>query len=141
MTPAKARRIKSAALNNIYVRQVSSGSEIRVSHQVVPIVTGGRHSRLIGGVVQIYLTPPVDVVDQRLPAIIYPNEKAPPGTPALFRYALLSGTNIGQLEVAIRLKHGNADRIEPSGEGFEVTKFELIGPPPKNPAYAPEPGY
>ena len=141
MTPAKARRIRSAALHNGFVRQVASGSEIRVSQQVVPSVTGGRRSRLVGGIVQIYLTPPVSVVNQRLPGTIHPNQKAPPGTPTLHRYALLSGTNIGQLEVAIGLKSGRADRIEPSGGGYEVTKFELIGPPPKNPAYAPEPGY
>lgn len=141
MTRAKARTIRSAALHNGFVRQVASGSEIRVSGQVVPSVTGGRRSRLVGGVVQIYLTPPVSVVKQRLPGTISPNEKAPPGTPTLHRYALLSGTNIGQLEVAIRLKNRRADRIEPSGSGYDVTKFELIGPPPKNPAYAPEPGY
>ena len=97
MTPAKARRIRSAALHNGFVRQVASGSEIRVSQQVVPSVTGGRRSRLVGGVVQIYLTPPVSVVNQRLPGTISPNEKAPPGTPTLHRFALLSGTNIGQL--------------------------------------------
>lgn len=141
MTPAKARRIRSAALHNGFVRQVASGSEIRVSQQVVPCVTGGRRSRLVGGAVQIYLTPPVSVVNQRLPGTISPNEKAPPGTHTLHRYVLLSGTNIGQLEVEIRLKSGRANRIEPSGSGYDVTKFELIGPPPKNPAYAPEPGY
>ncbi len=141
MTPAKAQRIRSAALNNGFVRQLASGSEIKVSEEVVPSSTGGRRSKLIGGNVQVYLSPPVDVVDQRLPAVIYPNEKAPPGTPTLHRHVLLSGTNISRLEVAIRLKRGNADRIEPSGSGFKVTRFELIGPPPKNPAYAPEPGY
>jgi hypothetical protein len=141
MTPAKAQRIRSAALNNGFVRQVASGSEIRVSQQIVPSVRGGRRSRLVGGAVQIYLTPPVSVVNQRLPGTISPNQKAPPGTPTLHRYALLSGTNIGQLEVVIGLKRGNADRIEPSGSGFKVTKFELIGPPPKSSAYAAEPGY
>jgi hypothetical protein len=141
MTPAKAQRIRSAALNNGFVRQLASGSEIKVSEEVVPSSTGGRRSKLIGGDVQVYLSPPVDVVDQRLPAVIYPNEKAPPGTPTLHRHVLLSGTNISQLEVAIRLKHGNADRIEPSGNGFKITKFELIGPPPKSSAYAAEPGY
>jgi hypothetical protein len=141
MTPAKAQRIRSAALNNGFVRQLASGSEIKVSEEVVPSSTGGRRSKLVGGDVQVYLSPPVNVVDQRLPAVIYPNEKAPPGTPTLHRQVLLSGTNISQLEVAIRLKRGNADRIEPSGSGFKITKFELIGPPPKNPAYAAEPGY
>ena len=139
MTPAQAQRIRSAALSNGFVRQIASGSKIRASRQVVPSVTiGGR--RLIGGSVQIYLDPPVSVVDQRLPAVIYPNEKAPPGTPTLHRHVLLSGSNIGQLEVAISLKGGNAERIEPSGSGSKVTKFELIGPRPKDPAYAPEPG-
>ena len=139
MTPAKARRIRSAAANNGFVGQIASGSEIRVSQQVVPTLTiGGR--RLIGGSVQVYLTPPVSLVDQRLPAVVYPNEKAPAGTPTLHRHVLLSGSNISQLEVSISLERGSAERIEPSGSGFEVTKFELIGPPPKNPAYAPEPG-
>jgi hypothetical protein len=139
LTPAKAQRIRSAAEKNALVAEVASGSEIRVSKQVVPSVAiGGR--RLIGGVVQVYLTPAVSVIDQRLPAVIYPNEEAPPGTPTLHRHVLLSGSNIGQLEVAISLKRGSAERIEPSGSGSKITKFELIGPPPKNPAYAPEPG-
>lgn len=139
LSPAKAQRIRLAAEKNAFVREVASGSEARVSKQVVPSVAiGGR--KLIGGVVQVYLTPVVTVMDQRLPAVIYPNEKAPPGTPTLHRHALLSGSNIDQLEVAINLKHGSAERIEPSGSGFVITKFKLIGPPPKNPAYEPEPG-
>lgn len=139
MTPAKAQRIRSAAVKNGFVRQIASGSEIRVSQQVVPSLTiGGR--KLIGGIVQVYLAPPASVVDQRLPAVIYPNENAPLGTPTLHRHALLSGSNIGQLEVEINLRRGGAERIEPSGSGFEITKFELVGPHPKDPAYAPEPG-
>jgi len=53
----------------------------------------------------------------------------------------MSATNVSKLEVAVRLADGRAVGIEPSGDGYRVTKLELIGPPPNNPAYAPEPGY
>ena len=40
MTPAKAQRIRSAALNNGFVRQLASGSEIEVSERGRAFVNG-----------------------------------------------------------------------------------------------------
>jgi hypothetical protein len=138
---AKARRVESLALHNHFVERIAGDRQITVAGPVARWVTeGGRH--LIGGVVKIPISPPARFTNLRLPATISPNHKAPPGTPTLYRYARMSATNVGELEVAVDLSEGRPVRIEPSGDGYRITKLELIGPSPKNPAaYAPEPGY
>jgi hypothetical protein len=127
-------------LRNSYVRGIVEGSHPGVVDDVVPWVSeGGR--KLIGGRVEIRLSPPVRLVNERLPGMIFPNQKAPPGMPTLHRFARISATNVSQLEVSVELDSGRAASIESAGDDVNVTKIELIGPPPKNPAYAPEPGY
>jgi hypothetical protein len=129
------------ALHSTFVKRIAGDRKIAVSGSVVPwLAEGDRH--LIGGVVKIPISPPAKFTDLRLPATISPNHKAPTGTPTLYRYARMSASNVGELEVAVDLSEGRPVRIEPSGDGCRVTKLELIGPPPKNSsAYAPEPGY
>jgi hypothetical protein len=139
LTKGRARKIRAAALHSRFVRQVSAGSQIRVSKVIPWVSEGGRE--LLGGVIHLYLSPSVEFDNQKLPATISPNQKAPPGTPTLYRYIRMSAANVGELEVQIKLENGRAVRIEPAGEGYKVTKAELIGPPPKSSAYAPEPGY
>jgi hypothetical protein len=140
LTKAKAQRIRSLALHNRFVRQVASDRQIHIAKKVVPWVSEGG-GELIGGSVDVYLSPPTQLDDQRLPATISPNRQAPAGTPTLYRYVSMSARQVRQLEVAIELKKGRAVRIEPSGGGYEVTSVELIGAPPESPAYTPEPGY
>jgi hypothetical protein len=137
----QARRVEALALHSPFVKRIADDRKIAVSGSVVPWVTEGDR-RLIGGVVNIPISPPANFTDLRLPATISPNHKAPPGTPTLYRYARMSASNVGELEVAVDLSKGRPVRIEPSGDGYRVTKLELIGAPPKNSsAYAPEPGY
>jgi hypothetical protein len=139
MTQADARQIKASVLRNRFVRQVSAGSRVRIG-KVVPWVSEG-DTELLGGAADLYLSPAVDLDDQKLPATISPNQKAPPDTPTLYRFIRMSATNVGELEVAVRLAGRRVVRIEPSGTGYQVTKAELIGPPPSSSAYAPESGY
>jgi hypothetical protein len=139
LTKARARRIRTSALRNRFVREVSAGSRVRASGVVPWVAEGSRE--LVGGSVHLFLNPPVEFDNQKLPATISPNQKAPPGTPTLYRYVRMSAVNVGELEVQIKLENGRAVRIEPAGEGYKVAKTELIGPPPKSPTYAPEPGY
>lgn len=129
-----------SALHNLFVKEVSAGSRVRIANKVVPTVAEGSR-KLIGGSVLLFLSPAVEFENQKLPATIYPNHKAPPGTPPLYRYVRMSASNVGELEVEVKLENGRPVRIEPAGEGYKVTKVELIGPAPSNPAYAPEPGY
>jgi hypothetical protein len=140
LTKARARKIKSLALRDRFVRQVASDSQVRVAKKVVPWVSEGG-GKLIGGSVDVYLSPPARLDHQRLPATISPNQKAPAGTATLYRYVWMSARDVRQLEVAVELEKGRAVRIEPAGDGYEVTDVELIGSPPESPAYAPEPGY
>ncbi len=139
LSRADARKLKAFALRNRYVRGVVAGSHPSVVDVVPWLSEGGRE--LIGGRVEIRLGSPVRLVDERLPGTISPNRKAPPGTPTLHRFARFSATNVTELDVSVELDGGRAVQIEPAGDGAKVTKIELIGPPPKNPAYAPEPGY
>jgi hypothetical protein len=140
LTPADARKIRLAAVRDRFVRELAGGSRVRLAGQVVPWLSAdGR--KLLGGVVQLALAPAVDFEDQKLPVTISPNQKAPPGTPTLYRFARMSATDVSRLEVEVRLADAKAVRIEPSGDGYTVTKLELIGPPPTGSAYAPEPGY
>jgi hypothetical protein len=139
MTEADARKIKASVLRNRFVRQVSAGSRVRLS-KVVPWVSDG-DTELLGGATDLYLGPAVDLEGQKLPATISPNQKAPPGTPTLYRFIRMWATNVKELEVAVKLANGRVVRVEPSGTGYQVTKAELIGPPPASSAYAPEPGY
>lgn len=139
LTPADARRIKTAALHSHVVRRISSGGRVRISKPIPWVSEGGRE--LLGGVTHLQLSPAVDFDDQKLPATISPNQKAPPGTPTLYRFVRMSATNVSELEVQVKLANRRVVRIEPSGAGYRVTKAELIGPPPAGPAYAPEPGY
>jgi hypothetical protein len=81
------------------------------------------------------------LVNERLPATISPNRKAPPQTPTLHRFARFSATNVTELNVSVDLDGRRVVAIEPTGDGVEVTKIELIGPWPKSPSYEPEPGY
>jgi hypothetical protein len=139
LTKADARELKTAALHNRFVRGIAEGSHPRAV-DVVPWTSEGGQE-LIGGRVEVRLSQPVRLVNERLPATISPNRKAPPGTPTLYRFARFSATNVTELDVSVELDSGRAVQIEPSGDGAKVTKIELIGAPPKNPAYAPEPGY
>jgi hypothetical protein len=139
MAAADARRIKASVRRDRFVREVSAGSRVRLSKPVPWVSEGG--TELLGGSTDLYLTTAVDLDDQKLPATISPNQKAPPGTPTLFRFIRMWATNVKKLEVAVRLSDGRVVRIEPSGTGYQVTKAELIGPPPAGSAYAPEPGY
>jgi hypothetical protein len=139
LTAADARKVKASIRRNRFIREVAGRSRIRVG-KVIPAVSEGG-SQLLGGAAQVYLSPAVDLEDQKLPAEIYPNHKAPPGTPTLHRLIRMWATDVSQLEVSVRLTNGRAVRIEPSGAGYKVTKMELIGPPPAGAAYTPEPGY
>ncbi len=121
------------------MRELSAGSGVRASKVVPWVAEGG--GGLIGGAVHLYLSTAVDFANQKLPATISPNQKAPPGTPTLYRYVRMSATSVSELEVQIQLANRRAVRIEPAGGGYKITKLKLIGPPPKSPAYAPEPGY
>jgi hypothetical protein len=138
MTAADARKIKAAVRRDPFVREVAAGSRIHLS-KVIPWVSEG-DTELLGGATIVHLDPAVDLERQKLPAEIYPNHKAPPGTPTLHRFIRMSATNVSELEVSARLATGRVVRIEPSGTGYRVTKAELIGPAPTGPAYAPEPG-
>lgn len=140
VTRSQARRIEALALHDRFVEQVAGGDEVHVAGPVVPWVSEGDR-RLLGGAVKIPISPAATFTNQRLPATITTNQKAPAGTPTLYRYVRMSATNVGELEVAVDLARGRAVRVEPSGHGYTVTKLELIGPPPKDAAaYAPEPG-
>ena len=132
-------KIKRSVLRSGILKRLSAGSHVRIS-KVVPWVSEGSRE-LLGGVAHVYLSPAVDFDDQRLPATIFPNQEAPPETPTLYRFVRMSATNVRDLEVQVMLTDRRVVRIEPSGTGYEVTKLELIGPPPASPAYAPEPGY
>jgi hypothetical protein len=138
MTAADVRTIKASIRRDHFVRQIAAGSRVRLSN-VVPWVSEG-DTELLGGATELYLSPAIDLDDQKLPATISPNRKAPPGTPTLYRFIRMSATNVSELEVSVRLANRRVVRIEPSGTGYEVTKMELIGPPPASSAYAPEPG-
>jgi hypothetical protein len=141
LSQVKGRRIESLALHNRFVGQIAGSRQISVASPVEPWVSEGDRS-LIGGIVKISISPPARLTNQRLPATVTPNRKAPPGTPTLYRYARMSATNVGELEVAVDLSKHRPVGIEPSGDGYRISKLELIGPPPKNSAaYAPEPGY
>lgn len=139
MTQANSLKIKKSVMRNGLVRRLSAGSRIRASKVIPWVSEGGRE--LLGGVVHIHLSPAVDFDDQKLPATISPNQKAPPGMPTLYRFVHMSATNVSELEVQVKLANQRVLRIEPSGTGYQVTKVELIGPPPASSAYAPEPGY
>jgi hypothetical protein len=139
MSKADARELKAFALRSRYVRDIVEGSRPSVVNVVPRVSEGGRE--LIGGSVRIRVVPPVSLHDERLPAVIFPNHKAPSGTSALHRFARISATNVTELAVSVDLDGGRVVQVEPSGDGVQVTKIELIGPPPKSPAYAPEPGY
>jgi hypothetical protein len=139
LTAADARKVKASIRSDRFLREVAGDSGVRIGRVIPWVAEGGRI--LLGGAARVHLSPAVDFEDQKLPAEIYPNEKAPPGTPTLHRFIRMSATNVGELEVSARLANGRVTRIEPSGTGYEVTKAELIGPAPTNPAYAPEPGY
>ena len=39
------------------------------------------------------------------------------------------------------LAHERVLSLQPEGNQAEITKAELIGSPPEDPAYQPEPGY
>lgn len=139
LTAADARRVEASIRRDRFVREVAAGCRIRVGKVIPWLTEGGRV--LLGGAARVYLNPAVDLEDQKLPVDIYPNHKAPPGTPTLNRFVRMSATGVGELEVSARLANGRVVRIEPSGAGYRVTKAELIGPAPTDPAYAPEPGY
>jgi hypothetical protein len=139
LTKTDARELKTAALHNRFVRAIAEGNRPRIVN-VGPWVSE-EGWELIGGSVEIRLSPPMRLVNERLPATISPNRKAPPGTPTLYRFARFSATNVTELDVSVELDGGRAVAIEPSGDGVKVTKIELIGPPPKSPSYEPEPGY
>jgi hypothetical protein len=139
LTRADVRKIGGAARRSRYTREVAAGGRVRVGKVIPSISAGGR--TLLGGVAYVYLSPPVTFDDQILPGTISPDHKAPPGTPTLYRYGRVSASNVSELEEEIRMPSGRAVRIEPAGDGYRVTKEELIGPAPTNPAYAPEPGY
>ena len=139
LSKADARKLKAFALRNRYVRDIVAGSHPSVVDVIPWLSEGGRE--LIGGGVEIRLSSPVRLVNERLPGMIFPNQKAPLGTPTLHRFARFSATNVTELDVSVELDSGRAVQIEPAGDRAKVTKIELIGPPPKNPAYAPEPGY
>ncbi len=138
LTAADVRMVKSAALHNGFTREIAAGGRAQVRLVFPSLSSGGR--TLLGGVAQVRISPPASFTDLKLPATIAPNEKAPAGTPTLHRYVRISASQVSELDVEIALPSGRAVRIEPSGEGYRVTKAELIGPPPRNPAYAPEPG-
>lgn len=139
MSGADVREIKAAVRRDPYVREVAAGSRLRVAG-VIPWVSEGG-TELIGGAAHVYLRPAVDLENQKLPATISPNHMAPPGTPTLYRFIRMSATDVSELEVSVRRADDRVVRIEPSGSGYRVTKAELIGPAPTDPAYAPEPGY
>jgi hypothetical protein len=139
LTAADLRRIRTSIRRDRFVREVAGGSRVLVGKVIPSVSEGGR--QLLGGAAQVHLSPAVEIEDQKLPVEIYPNQKAPPGTPTLHRFIRMSATGVGELEVAARLANGRVTRIEPSGTGYKVTKAELIGPAPTDPAYAPEPGY
>jgi hypothetical protein len=139
MTQADSRKIKKSVLRNGVVRRLSAGSRTHASKVIPWVSEGGRE--LLGGVIHIHLSPAVDFDDQKLPAMISPNQKAPPGTPTLYRLVRMSATNVSELEVQVRLANQRVVRIEPSGTGYQVTEVRIDRPPPAGSAYAPEPGY
>lgn len=139
LTKADVRKLKAFALRDGYVRGAVAGSHPSVADVIPWLSEGGR--KLIGGSVEIRVSPPGRLVDERLPAMIFPNHQAPPGTPPLHRFARFSATDVTELAVSVELDNGRVAQVEPAGDAIKVTKIELIGPPPKNPAYAPEPGY
>jgi hypothetical protein len=139
LTKAETRRLAAIALRDPYLQAIAGNDDAKV----IKVAPWGspEESNLIGGLVHVRLGGPVRLEDERLPATISPNHRAPSGTPILHRYARVSASNVTELEMLVELGKGRVVQIEPGGEAVKVTKIELIGPAPENPAYAPEPGY
>src|SRR3954468_17232074 len=138
LTKADEKKLAAIAVRDSYLEAIAKDGAVKVT-KVAPWSSPGA-SKLTGGLVHVRLSQPARLVDMRLPGTISPNQGAPSGTPTLHRYARVSASNVTELEMLVELK-GGVVQIEPAGENVKVTKIELIGPAPTNPAYAPEPGY
>lgn len=139
LTRADEQKLAAIALHNPYLKAIAKDDGAEVI-KVAPWGSPGG-SNLIGGLVHVRLGEPARLENQRLPATISPNHQAPSGTPDLHRYARVSASNVTELEMLVELDEGRVAQIEPAGKAVNVTKIELIGPAPEDPAYAPEPGY
>lgn len=138
-TQADTQMAKAITLGDEGIHRLLAGEHSHVVAVIPWYSEGGR--RLVGAEVKIKLRPPTRLADERLPVTISPDHQAPPGTPTLDRFARVSARNVTELDAMTELAARRVVRIEPAGNGVEVTKFELIGPAPTSPAYQPEPGY
>jgi hypothetical protein len=139
LTRAVRRRLKAIVMRDANVRRITAGRQVELAG-VIPW-SDDEGQRLLGGEIDIDVRPPLRLTNERLPGLIFPNHKAPPGTPTLHRNVLISASNVSKLRTLVSLDHERAVEIDPEGEGVRVTKRKLIGPAPKDPAYRSEPGY
>lgn len=139
LDPAKTRRLKAIVRRDRNVRRITAGRHLSIP-EVIPWTSAGA-TRFIGAWIEIYLRPPTRLTDERLPTTISPNERAPLGTPILCGHALVSASNVNRLSAQVDLAQERVVSLLPEGSQAQITKEELIGSPPDDPAYQPEPGY
>jgi len=136
LTAAQIRKLKSLALRDPGVRRIVARHHAHVERVVPWLSEAEPHVR--GGNVQIAMRPPARLIDERLPATIYPNDEAPFGTPILHRRARFWATRVTELDATVELGSERIVQVEPAGDEVEVRRIELVGPPP-GPAYRAEP--
>lgn len=129
--------LKATALHDPVVERLAAGGRVSVVHAIPWTSPDGKS--LEGSGIELTVQPEVSVKDQKLPAYVTPGDKAPPGTPALHRFASYSATGVSLLRLRVSLHPPAVVEVVPDGENVEITKAHLIGPSPGK-AYMGNPG-
>ena len=138
LTPAETRRLKATVRRDKTIRRIAAGARISIG-EVIPWTESV--DGLIGADILVNLRPAARFTGVRVPTVIHPNARAPLNTPPLCGHALVSASNVRQLRALVELRRERIASLFPEGNEAKVTREELIGSPPEDPAYRPEPGY
>lgn len=138
LTPADAEALEATATSDRYVRHILAGRRSEVA-QVIPWTSeGGRE--VLGAEIRIAFSPTTTLEDERVPVLLTPGPKAPPGTPNLERYALYSARHVSELRTIVDLDPQRVVEIVPAGRKVEITRIRVPNPPANSAAYGGDPG-
>jgi hypothetical protein len=124
LTDEQAETVERIALEDEAVQRLAAGRDSRV----VSAVPWLEKDQIVGARVEIVLDPPIKEFNAAVPALLEPNEDAPPGTPNLNRELRYKARNVSLLSTRVDLGRGLLVAIAPSGSEAEILDIQLVGP-------------
>jgi hypothetical protein len=125
LSDEQAEKVEQIALDAAAVQGLAKGRDTEVTGTVVWHAT---EDRIIGARVEIALDPPIRSFEASVPALLEPNEDAPPGAPDLHRELRYEARNVSVLSTRIDLGSERLVAVEPAGPEAELLAVRVLGP-------------